>query len=59
MNIKFDFQTLACALLLLMAIIYVVRTVMKSFKSEHDCPDCGVAVDKKKVNKEHSLLGKK
>jgi len=56
---KFDFQTLACGLLLLMAVIYVIRTVRKSFKSEHDCPDCGVAVDPKKSTKAHSILGKK
>jgi hypothetical protein len=55
---KFDFQTLACGMLLVAAIVYVFRTVRKSFKHEHDCPDCGVAVDKKKV-KSHSFSPKK
>jgi len=40
---KYDFQFVACCLLLLLAIVYVVRSVRKSFKASHDCPDCGVA----------------
>jgi hypothetical protein len=48
---KFDWQWTAVGLLLILAVIYVFRSVKKSFSGEHDCPDCDIASDSKKVKK--------
>jgi hypothetical protein len=55
---KWDAQTVACGVLLILAIIYIFRSVKKSFTSEHDCPDCGIPVDNKKIKK-HAFPAKK
>jgi hypothetical protein len=50
---KLNMQWICTGLLLILAVYYVIKTIIKSFKVEHDCPDCGVAVDTKKKVKRH------
>jgi hypothetical protein len=46
---NFDWQWIIVGLLLNGAVYYVFRTVKRSFTSEHNCPDCGIAPDPKKM----------
>ena len=52
--IKMNMQWICTGLLLLLAVYYVIKTIVKSFKTEHDCPDCGVAPVKNKKMKKHA-----
>lgn len=40
---QLNYQYVIAGILLLIAIIYVVRNIVRSLQSKHDCPDCGVA----------------
>lgn len=42
-----NWQWIVVALLLAVAVIYVIRVVRKSFSGKHDCPDCDIPVQKK------------
>jgi hypothetical protein len=47
-------QWIVAGLLLVVAVIYIFRTLRKNFSGEHDCPDCDVPVSKVK---KHPLPG--
>jgi hypothetical protein len=43
-----NWQWIIAGLLLIVAVVYIFRTVRKSFAGEHDCPDCEVPAAKMK-----------
>mgnify|MGYP001627353826 CR=1 FL=1 len=43
-----NYQYIIAGILLIIAIVYVIRNIVNSLKSKHDCQDCGIPVQKKK-----------
>jgi hypothetical protein len=44
---ELNWQYIVAGLLLILAAIYVFRSVKRSVTAKHDCPDCGIPVQKK------------
>jgi hypothetical protein len=43
-----NWQWIIAGVLLIVAVIYIIRTARKNFSGEHDCPSCDVPVHKMK-----------
>lgn len=43
-----NYQYVIAGILLLIAIVYVVRSIVKSLSNKHNCADCGIPAQKKK-----------
>jgi hypothetical protein len=46
-----NWQWIIAAVLLVLAVFYIVRTLRGNFRAEHDCPDCEVPAVKMKKGK--------
>ena len=44
---KLNYQYVIAGILLLIAIVYVVRNIVRSIQHKGDCADCGIPIQKK------------